>query len=353
MKIRLLPTLAFLLLAASCSESGALPDSPENGTEEETVTPIRLRGSSLNVSTRSPYEGAISSANPLTAVVVASLTNGNYATQYTLGTMTFKSGNTVYDSGNGFTGQRSYPSNRAENVYLVGLYPYQAGGWGSYGTTAAFTFTGKEDVMSAPQVTTNLGEAHIGTFQELKFSHLLTKLEISVIAENTEAATAWGKIEEVTLTKNGTNTTFNNVATVTLSSGVAAFSGTTATTWPTYEVTNNGAAGTDFTNTAFSSKSVAIGTTATKVAYTMVVPVTATGNEDYTLKVVTKRVGATASYTTTDIPVSLKKADKTAFIGSTAGNSFQVTLTFKATDIAATASVTAWTNGGNSNSDID
>ena len=95
---------------------------------------------------------------------------------------------------------------------------------------------------------------------------------------------------------------------------------------------------------------IALTTTAEEAAYSLVAPITAeNGVKHFTLSVDTK-LGETV--TTKEVSFDLYKAkvgeeDPAVFSGDTQGKAFEVTLTFKATEIVATATVTDWVKGGN------
>ena len=88
-----------------------------------------------------------------------------------------------------------YPKDGAD-VYFVGLYPHL--GWTSSASNnqANYTFTGKEDVMYAPEVSGNYSHTRVVT---LHYYHLLTWLRLKIVAESQEVANAWGKIEGITI----------------------------------------------------------------------------------------------------------------------------------------------------------
>lgn len=330
----------FLILAAAAMVAGCSKGEPGTIPDNSSQTPIAVTGQSMSVDTRAAFEGEVSASNTLTALVAASLTEDDYTTQYALGTMTFGVAGTAVSYASDATGNKNYPANESTSVYLAGLYP--ATGWGSYSTTAAITFSGKEDVMSAPQVSTTKADAIQDNYPAMVFSHLLTKLDIKVVAESADAAAAWGTIKEITLTKSQANATFCNVATVTLKDGAATFAGTAAS-WPIYDNSDN----------AITAGSIKIPTVAASVGYTLVAPITATqsADDDFMVGIKTMRNGV--EYTKSNIGVTLQTTEGADFSGSTAGRSFVVTLTFKAKNIQATASVTPWVNGGNANSDVE
>jgi hypothetical protein len=137
----------------------------------EIVACASVRG--MN-SVRSVYEGTLS-ANPLEALVVASLSGGDYGEPYCSGVMSFSGGVAAvgYVKPVGL-GDYRYPG--VAPVYLSGLYP--AEGWTGNGGERTFVLTGKDDVMFAPQVETSMLEVWNGRYATLEFSHRLTLMKV-------------------------------------------------------------------------------------------------------------------------------------------------------------------------------
>ena len=88
-------------------------------------------------------------------------------------------------------------------------------------------------------------------------------------------------------------------------------------------------------------------TDAVEAAYSLVAPIIAGNSADhFTLKVSTDLDGTP---TVKEVSLKLSTADEipVVFTGDTQGQAFEITLTFKATEIVATATVTDWVKGGN------
>ena len=234
-------------------------------------------------------------------------------------------------SSNGSTSAaKFYPANGS--VYLCGLFP--ATTWTMNGTKASFTFNGSQDVMAAQQVTSTKADAP-NSYQTLTFEHLLTQITVKFNAETEDDAKAWGNIESLELLSSD-ESKLANQATVTLKDGTADFAGTAGTGF--YAVTG----GTTYSDTEYSSTAIPVNN-ATAVAYTMCAPVVADGNTgaEYKLKI------TSASNATETVDINLKQSGNSAdFVDSTAGYSFYIELTFKATEIKAIATITPWENGG-------
>lgn len=300
MKRLLLFIIAFAILTG-CSKNAYHETLDGNDPVE-----IRLASPALEISTRKPFEGEISIDNKLASLVLTSSTESDYTTTLANGVMTFTGSDVV-----GYDTPAYYPADNS-TVYLCGLYP--ATGWGSFGTTAQYTIDGKSDVMSAPQVSTIKSSAQTGSYPALAFSHLLTKLDIKVIAESETAASAWGNVTEITLTK-ALSESPATVVTVTLGSGTVQFSGSgSLNCW-------------DDSDNAVLNHSLT--TDVRNLCYVLCAPVIATGAKDYTLTIKTENRSAG-----TDVDLDLKTMEGVPFSGSTQGKAFEITLTFKDTNFS-------------------
>lgn len=349
MKKLYVPVLALLTLA-SCSKS-ELANRP---VVENDMVEIMATSKALTIETRAPFEGQIASDNTLTAVVLGSTSTGDYTEttlRYCDGEMTFTDDNTTAVS---FATPQYYPVSDA-TIYLCALYPTALADWKDIATTAKYTFDGKTDVMAAAEVNGKKSTAMAGTVPSFEFKHLLTKLVVKVKAENEAAQNVWGDITGITLVKAMNGDVFDT-AEVTLATGAAttgtAFSNPATDGMAFYRI--DAAAYTDNAVDDADNK-IALTTTAEEVAYSLVAPITAeNGVKHFTLSVDTK-LGETV--TTKEVSFDLYKAkvgeeDPAVFSGDTQGKAFEVTLTFKATEIVAKATVTDWVKGGNSEVEI-
>lgn len=339
-------TLLALAALASCSQD----DLPEQSKDDNPLE-IKMKSAIPTIealNTRAPVNDFTS---PLTAKVMMTQESGKYvgATGLYDGTMSFTAAGLV----TGFATPQYYPAEDATNVYLIGLYP--STGWGTptgTASTTAYTFDGKTDVMSAAEVTTTKVEGKAGTYPVLAFKHLLTNLIIQATVDGDPATVkaAWGKITGISLAKAG-DATPNNALAVTMQSGQAAtasaFSGATAVGF--YQASGAVAPFT-FTDTAFDftatpANGTDIPSTASTVAYSLIAPVVAVGTggstNDFELLV-------TTANNPTGVPVSLKLST----VGDTQGQYCVVTLSFKATQIQATATITPWAVGGTAGGEI-
>ena len=331
----------------------------------------------IDVTTRTPFEGAIAADNVLKARVLTTTTTKNYKSTpnpiYADGTMTFTAAKTdetpnnkPYDT-TGFTGSNFYPTNGSA-IYLCGIYPadlalgtinYSGDNEFSYVTA---TITGCEDFMLAPEVSSNKADAQKKIYPNLAFVHMLTKLTINVKAENEYAHDAWGKIEKITVKDVNSKIQVNIVeAKPYTSTTVNAYS--EPVEFKTY-IIDQDADPKVATDDVFESQAYELEfdvpadpededsedkvVDPVAIAYSIVCPVTATADAAaYTLIVKTEKIDDPI-----EVPVYLKK-DGVAVTGSTAAKKFDVNLTFKATVIEATATVTEWEDGGSAEETIE
>lgn len=355
MRKRFLPLLALVALASCTQNEMDLKESNDQ-------VPIMLGANALSVdaSTRAPFEGTIGAGNELTAYVAASVTEDDYTTRYAVGTMVFANetdpvGYIIDNTTNpavAFNGKSYYPADGTK-LYLAALYP--ATGWANPTQTTTFTFTGKEDVMAAAQVSADktahaaiTGSSPIAsTIPAFNFKHLLTKLNLKFKAEDQAAIDAWGTVSKIELiAAQGSGSNIWNKIEVTLKTGGAStgsgFTGHTAgNPFKCYVYEENASNVLEYTDTEYVSQAYSLTTTDIYQAYTLVAPVTATGTGDFTFRVYATGAKETAGQKYVDVPVDLKKGG-TAFTGDTQGKAFDITLLFKAKIITATASVTGW-----------
>lgn len=337
MKKSLFSLLAVIVMAG-CTQSDVMEPVPNENVE------IKLISSAIaaETMTRAPYEGTIAADNTLAARVLVSETSGNYTTTYANDKMVFTdNGSTAV----GFATAKYYPVDNS-TLHICGLYPFE--GWGNPANDECkFTFNGSQDVMAAPEKSSTKNDSKDGNYPQLEFKHLLTQLVIKAVAEDEAAIAKWGKLTDITLTKVGKNNP-SGAVTVSLSAGTADESSAFAT------LLDNGmsfwvrGAGTE---TAFASQAKELTTDGEEVAYSMVAPLkNATGTADYTLAVKTEHSGTTP----VTVPVNLKTTGSSSadYTASTQGKKFVVLLTFKTTEIKATATVKDWEEDGGSSEEI-
>lgn len=340
-----------LALLSACSQND-MPDGSAVTGDEIRAT---ARALSMNADTQADTRAAYTAtdAKGMKALVLATQTTGDYDLNTTIGTgklyakgtMTFDAADAEHSSveyaSSGFEGNAKLPADKS-SLFLCALYPsdgaFVGKDWSGIGSTASYTFDGTQDVMAAPQKEVAKGATGDGTTAaagtaSFAFGHLLTKIDIKVKADIAEAAEAWGVVKSVTLSKVLGAASFQNTVSVTLADGTAAtgsaFSGSVPS-WKTYAAFAGAAPDTEFTG-----GSVALTTTGTLAATTMLAPFTATNAAtDLEFTIVTKN--AIGSDYTSKVGVKLPAGD-------TQGNAYTVTLNFKVASITGTATVDGWT----------
>lgn len=204
-----------------------------------------------------------------------------------------------------------YPANADQYAYLVGYHPYQQSQTISASGIVPFTITGKEDIMYA-----GIKSGNKDTTNPLapNFVHKLSQLIIKIEGD-AAAATAWGNITAISV--DGIQSELE----LALADGeLTAKSGITAA--PLSLILNS-----NYTYGAIPSS-------ATEVGYCMILPQTAQH----------KLIVKTDNYNTgksVDITIPGNGSDRAENV-TKAGESYTVTLTFKAKDITATATVDSW-----------
>ena len=214
-----------------------------------------------------------------------------------------------------------YPRNK--NVYFVGLHP-QGSSWvpSDDHTKATFTFTGKEDVMFAPQISGVYGKGK--NISPFIFHHLLTWLRIEMAADKSESDVrkreavrdAWGKIETMTISSQ--NQVIVDLSKELFSANDITF-GETTEIFPFYQK------GTDNVYPVTGGSSIPTGTQGgEEVAYVMCAPVVCTNTaNEYIISIKTENRDL-------EIPIDLKDENGNPLDGvSTMGQQFTVLLNFK------------------------
>ena len=331
---KLILSLAALAALASCSSNEENENLEINNNDP---VEIKVGRASLEATTKAPIEGTIGSAtlSSFTPKVLASGTADNYSNVLANGngTITFTDNGTTVK---GFdTNPVYFPGNGI--AYLVGLYPVD--GWSDFTTEGTITINGNNDIMAAKQVTTTKDEVLAGTFQTLAFNHLLSKLQVNIVADVEASIAGWGKITNIQLSKALTDAP-NTTATVNLKEGTATYGGAKqALDFYKWD-------GSSYSDNKFSTDGQTLTTTPTAAAYVLCAPVNATGNDDYTLKIMTETKPEGI-----EVPLDFVK-DEAPVTGLTTGKEFTITLTFKSTVIQALATVQDWVDGGTASGDV-
>jgi hypothetical protein len=318
---------------------------------ENDASLISLKSDAYSVSSRVPFEGAISETNALTALVPTATASASYtgATLHAEGTMTFNSNLAASYNLPSLSDPSKAKLPLGNEVHAFGIYP--ATGWTLAAANATYTFDGKDDVLGAKEVKVTKTDITDGNYQTLAFKHLLTKLIVKFRAE--ASAVTIGKIKSVELVANsdGTADLDNKVTFAPVTAAATFAKATTAVkVLPFYKATASGNVVT-YTNNTYSGQQYELTINSTLQAYALVAPVSATAvtdSKEYFLKVVhTDSAGTDA---TNILPVDLMKAGNAeAFSGDTAGSMFTIVVSYrKAEDINVLATLTDWDEQGES-----
>lgn len=330
----------FMVAAAtlvSCSKS----EMVETGADGAQDIALKSSITKMDATTRAPFVGELSKTNSLQAVVLTSLTSGNYSSLYCTGTMTFKGSvdGVAYDRP--YTGTNTFQG--TDIHYLSGVYPKE---FAIGSSTATMTITGKEDVMYAPEVATTRDKVQNLDFATLAFTHQLTKLETRFRADGPDAIGAFGNIKKIELIK-ANDADINTGASIALNTGAVTFGAPTITSLNCYGMTVGADDVVSYGDVVYAGNHL-LTTDATFLAYTLAPPVNAaiaTTAKEYTFRVTCNNGGADIVKTA---EIDLKDVDGNLFVGPTAGYSFLVTFHFSKNEINAVATVQDWRDGGES-----
>lgn len=321
---------------SGCSKGELNPTPPD--LKAETIA-LRSSISSMHPVSRSPFMGTLSADNQLTARVLASETSLDYTSLYANGSMTFgtPTAAVAYNT-TGFSGNESFPDEGEALIYLFGLTPSE--GWSVASNTASITLSGKEDLMTANEVSTNKKKVREHDYATLAFEHHLTLLEIAVHTENQDAVTKWEKVTGIKLTKT-TTSQVESRAVVDLSAGTVTLD-TPQNSQKCYGLSVASGTAT-YSDTEYAGTTL-VGGESKSVAYSLISPVKATAlDKEYTFIITTSKGGIEKTST---VAIDLNDKMGNPFVGSTAGYSFIVTFYFQNGNIKAAATVKDWQGGG-------
>lgn len=202
---KIFPICLGVLLAFTACQSEHPVD--EGGDDRSIYLSATLEGGAAS---RAPYSQTVPSVDkPLHSAVWASTTSKKYPDGTLYGNSEADNFEVAVHSEATFrSGEKQllryaiYPHNQ-QPVYFVGLHP-QSAAWTTVAqenNVAQCTFTGKEDVMYAPEVSgTYVSTEDVASrVVTLHYYHLLTWLRLKVIAEDEEVVAAWGKIKRITV----------------------------------------------------------------------------------------------------------------------------------------------------------
>lgn len=318
---------ATLAAMTACTSEG---DPIDEGTKDTPVE-IKMSAGVLNIVTKTdgPINGLAaeienvaflsqeSSAGQEGTIVWTGITPITHqASIATTGAITFTDATKPY-----------YSSDVKKHTYLVGYHP-NSGSFSSIDGSVTFNITGKQDIMYASVVhgnkDTNKATKEEDKLLQPEFKHLLAQLKIQAVGD-AAAATAWGKIKSIYVKEARTELKLDAKA-GTLSEG-------------TKDLENIKLIRTN-------EEPIAIPTTAGPVGYSMVLPRT----EQYILVIETDNV--TSREVEISIPADNGSAPRVEN-ATRAGEAYTITLTFRASEISATAKVDEWTDVANGSGTVD
>lgn len=313
---------ATLAAMTACTSEG---DPIDEGTKDTPVE-IKMSAGILNIETRS--SGPINEISKLTEAVndvmfVKVEAEKNVAdNDLTWATSPTKHEATIAaSSGNiTFTDIPYYSSDVEKYSYLIGYHPSTDGTLS--GNEVSYTINGNMDIMLSTVVNGNKDSK--GTTLAPKFSHKLAQLIIKITGNSgtataekdaSAAAAAWGDIESIKVKDVATN--------VKLNLSTKSLTASDATSTPLEIIKKD-------------ASYPAISTTTEEAGYCMILPQETA--KAYILTVKTKNAEK-------DVTVTIPAGDGRGENITVAGESYVITLTFKANEIKAQATIEPWKTG--------
>lgn len=360
MKKSLLWVLALSTAMVGCTESDVVGLNSGNELNGRDLVEIQMNPTVKGVQavTRAPFEGinggVPTPGTPLTdaRVVARKASDLNYgngtAIPYAEGLMTF---NNTTDAV-GFTplqrGSKYFPTDGSD-LFFVGLYPED--GWHAdiinSVTNFTTTITGNKDILIAKEVSGNKNDAQSGIYPKLVFDHVLTRLDVKLVAKDADAQKAWGAINGIVLSGVLNETQPKGGLTFIPTTGAIDF-GSPVASLPFYGCT--GTTAPSFTDTEYIGQNAALVSPDPQYyAYTMMAPIVLTGNGDVTLKIYVEngdKHDTGGNYVTATVNLPTTQGTNTA------GKYYTITLTFNVEEIKVTAEVNPWEDGDETTGDI-
>jgi hypothetical protein len=341
---------AVALLWCGCSKNDDESGAPIAQTDDDDARLIRVSASAIDVtasqSTRAVVEGNAFSGQD--ARVLAALADNGYADLHCNGIITFTNSTDTYSYGSTTEGSSRYYTSD-NKVYLSGLYPSSDWGCDTGTTISNGTVTrvvdGKIDLLYAESVENNKGFA---TTHPLEFHHVLTLLNLKLA----KSVTVPVVVKSISLV--GTNGVENYVnykkCSVNLNTKIVSFSDN-----------NEGAAIPCYLkddDAAFDSKAIELTqadpSSVTAQAYVLAPALEddqVDTDKDYVLSI-SYSIDGLDQYPAL-VPLRLLTSTSGKWDASTAGQSFDIALTFKGSEITAKAIITQWLTGGKANEDVN
>jgi len=318
------------VMMTSCSKSDEM--TIESGVEDLQIK-FGSSAMSVDVKTRGPIN-AQAAINGLQLVRVTdhltSAADWSTATVATTATAAWNSTNTNYD----LTPAAAQYYNADPLLYSTFTAYAPAATFASAATpTATWTIDGKTDILVSSSA--DSGTKANGTpLTTLNFSlaHKLLQLRFILVADGAAAQTVWGAVTGIEVLSSPKS------AIATLPAATMSFPNSTPATdlisIPVY------AYGTDNVLSSTNKITLPTATPTTEDVYAMVAPNTVNGSDQFKIKVYTENNtdGTELTVTLDDTPAA------------TGGDSYAITLTFKATVITFTATLANWVDAGKTGS---
>lgn len=375
MKKKYLLACMALAAMASCTNvelnekalSGGDDGNTENpwGEGEIVLSSPRVTLTPGGAQTRTPFEGTINPGNPLLARVAATQQHGYYEQLYVDGQMNFTNSHSVTSFQPGFEGSKYYPA--SGSIYIFDLYPTASTGCGpcgsdgyevssawsldSYFENWQFTFGGSDDIMVAPEVQAtkqSTGEL----VPSLTFHHMLTRLNISFKATNPDVPARWGNITGISLVSVQGNQPNSRICVNLGRAQLRPEFDSPVSNFKCYKATGSGSS-IMYTDEVYSDQKYGLTTTSTLQAYTLMAPVSIGVGDKLVLRILMDGDGSDNPTGKREVEVTLKNAEGGDFTGDTMGKSFDILLSFSATEINASAEVIDWVEGGDTETSVD
>lgn len=310
----------------ACTSEGDPIDNIDNGQPVE----IQLNAGIGSITTKTPItsddQGKLSSALPGIQFVKAA----DIAESPAWGDVSKVASTAEIKTDDISTGKISFNTPLYYNVdptlksWLIGYYPVaevEPDASTNKGKLQ-WTITGKEDILLSAEVSGNKSKDE--QIKSITFNHQLLQMQFKFVAEDPAAIDTWGNaIRRIAIKTKASGTLANLPSTIT-----CTLSSTPSLAWSNpaeltaYAVTD----GTYSDNKITEASPITLTETETLGGYIMVQPLTAT--TDYTLAITTNK-------STAEVPITLGAAPA-------AGKAYEIILTFKASTIATTATITKW-----------
>lgn len=184
--------LSMISIAATIAAMTACTSESDPVDQIEAKVPIELNAGVIEVSSKA----VVNKGDAFEAQVIASATQGDYTTSSWNGDIAVNSNGKVT-----FAPIQYYPTD-GSTMYMTGYSPRAIATNG----IVAYTIEGNNDIMVSQEES---GSKTDKTDKALAFEHLLTQLQIKVIAADAAAITAWGTITSIEVVNASTSVELN------------------------------------------------------------------------------------------------------------------------------------------------